>query len=136
AILLQIEGFRQFGSGILASAGIAGIVIGLAAQRTLGNLIAGFQIALAQPIRLDDVVIVEGQWGRIEEITLTYVVVVIWDQRRLVVPISYFVTNPIENWTRQTAQILGTVFMHVDYTAPLPAMRDELKRLVADHADW
>jgi small-conductance mechanosensitive channel len=136
AILLQFDGFRQFGRGLLASAGIASIVIGFAAQRTLGNLIAGFQIAITQPIRLDDVVVVENEWGRVEEITLTYVVVKIWDDRRLVLPISYFLEHPFTNWTRRTAEILGTVFLHVDYSVPLDALREELGRLVKDHEDW
>ncbi|NGP53746.1 mechanosensitive ion channel domain-containing protein [Thioalkalivibrio sp. XN8] len=136
AILLQFDGFRQFGQGLLASAGIASLVIGFAAQRTLGNLIAGFQIALTQPIRLDDVVVVENEWGRIEEITLTYVVVKIWDERRLVLPISYFLENPFTNWTRSSAEILGTVFLHVDYTVPVDALRAELERLVRGHEDW
>jgi small-conductance mechanosensitive channel len=136
AILLQFEGLRQFGGAILASAGIAGIVIGFAAQRTLGNLIAGFQIALTQPIRLDDVVIVEGEWGKIEEITLTYVVVAIWDQRRLIVPIAWFIDHPFENWTRTRADILGTVFLHVDYTVPLEPLREKVKELVTGHPDW
>ena len=136
AILLQFDGFRQFGRGLLASAGIASIVIGLAAQRTLGNLIAGFQIAITQPIRLDDVVVVENEWGRIEEITLTYVVVRIWDERRLILPISYFLEKPFTNWTRRTSEILGTVFLHVDYTVPIDALREELARLVDGHEDW
>ena len=136
AILLQFDGFRQFGRGLLASAGIASLVIGFAAQRTLGNLIAGFQIAITQPIRLDDVVVVENEWGRIEEITLTYVVVKIWDERRLVLPISYFLEKPFTNWTRQTSEILGTVFLHVDYSVPLDALRAELDKLVKDHEDW
>jgi small-conductance mechanosensitive channel len=136
AILLQFEGFRQFGRGLLASAGIASIVIGFAAQRTLGNLIAGFQIAITQPIRLDDVVVVENEWGRIEEITLAYVVVKIWDDRRLVLPISYFLEHPFTNWTRRNSQILGTVFLHVDYSVPMDALREELNRLVKGHKDW
>jgi small-conductance mechanosensitive channel len=136
AILLQFEGFHQFGRGLLASAGIASVVIGFAAQRTLGNLIAGFQIAITQPIRLDDVVVVENEWGRIEEITLSYVVVRIWDDRRLVLPISYFLENPFTNWTRRTAEILGTVFLHVDYSVPLEALRTRLNELVQDHPDW
>ncbi|MFU8822033.1 MAG: mechanosensitive ion channel family protein [Gammaproteobacteria bacterium] len=136
AILLQFDGFRQFGQGLLASAGIASIVLGFAAQRTLGNLIAGFQIAITQPIRLDDVVVVENEWGRIEEITLTYVVVKIWDDRRLVLPISYFLEHPFTNWTRRTAEILGTVFLHVDYSVPLDALRTELDKLVKGHEDW
>ena len=136
AILLQFDGFRQFGQGLLASAGIASLVIGFAAQKTLGNLIAGFQIAMTQPIRLDDVVVVENEWGRIEEITLTYVVVKIWDERRLVLPISYFLEHPFTNWTRRSAQILGTVFLHVDYTVPVDEVRAELQRLVQDHEEW
>lgn len=136
AILLQFDGFRQFGRGLLASAGIASLVIGFAAQRTLGNLIAGFQIAITQPIRLDDVVVVENEWGRIEEITLTYVVVRIWDERRLVLPISYFLEKPFTNWTRTSSQILGTVFLHVDYSVPLDALRTRLKELVENHEDW
>jgi small-conductance mechanosensitive channel len=136
AILLQFDGFRQFGRGLLASAGIASLVIGFAAQRTLGNLIAGFQIAITQPIRLDDVVVVENEWGRIEEITLTYVVVRIWDERRLVLPISHFLEKPFTNWTRTSSQILGTVFLHVDYSVPLDALRAKLKELVESHEDW
>jgi small-conductance mechanosensitive channel len=136
AVLLQFEGFRQFGQGLLASAGIASIVLGFAAQRTLGNLIAGFQIAITQPIRLDDVVVVEGEWGRIEEITLTYVVVHIWDDRRLILPISYFLEKPFTNWTRKTSQILGTIFLHVDYGVPIDVLREELKRIVANDSDW
>jgi len=136
AVLLQFESFRQFGQGLLASAGIASIVLGFAAQRTLGNLIAGFQIALTQPIRLDDVVVVEGEWGRIEEITLTYVVVRIWDDRRLILPISYFLEKPFTNWTRKTSQILGTVFLHVDYGVPIDVLREELKRIVAEDSNW
>ena len=136
AVLLQIEAFRQFGAGLLASAGIASIVLGFAAQRTLGNLIAGFQIALAQPIRLDDVVVIENEWGRIEEITLTYVIVHIWDERRLVLPISWFLENPFTNWTRRTSELLGTVYLYVDFTAPVAALRDRLAELVENHPDW
>ncbi|MEX2400920.1 MAG: mechanosensitive ion channel domain-containing protein [Rhodothermales bacterium] len=136
AVLLRFEGFRRLGTGLLASAGIVGIIVGFAAQRTLGNLLAGFQIAITQPIRVDDVVVVEGEWGRIEEITLTYVVVRVWDQRRLVLPISYFLERPFQNWTRTTAEILGTVFLHVDYTVPFDAVRDELHRLLQESPHW
>jgi small-conductance mechanosensitive channel len=111
-------------------------VIGFAAQRTIANLFAGFQLALTQPIRIDDVVIVEGEWGRIEEITLTYVVVRIWDLRRLILPLSYFIEQPFQNWTRQAADILGTVFIYTDYTIPVQAVRDELKRIVAKSSAW
>lgn len=136
AALLRFEGFRQLGTGILASAGVAGIILGFAAQRVLGNLLAGFQIAVTQPFRVDDVVVVEGEWGRIEEITLTYVVVRIWDLRRLVLPISHFLEQPFENWTRTSAAILGTAYFHLDHRVPVEAVRDELKRIVADSPDW
>jgi small-conductance mechanosensitive channel len=135
-VLMSFEGFRELGAGILASAGVAGLVVGFAAQKTLGNLLAGIQIAITQPIRIDDVVIVEGEWGRIEEITLTYVVVRIWDLRRLVLPIDYFIEKPFENWTRISADILGTVFLYVDYTVPVDAIRAELERIVQSSTDW
>ncbi len=135
-VLMTFETFRTVGTGLLASAGIAGLILGLAAQKTLGNLLAGFQIALTQPIRLDDVVVVEGEWGRVEEITLTYVVVRIWDLRRLVLPISYFIERPFQNWTRTSATILGTVFLHVDYTVPLDAVRNELRKQLEASPHW
>lgn len=135
-ILMTFDRVRQLGTAILASAGIAGIVLGLAAQKTLGNLIAGLQIAFTQPIRIDDVVIVEGEWGRIEDITLTYVVVKIWDLRRLVVPITYFVEHPFQNWTRISADLLGAVLLHVDYTVPLEAVRAELQRILDATELW
>ena len=115
SILMTFDKVRQIGVSILASAGIAGIIIGFAAQRSLATLIAGIQIAVTQPIRIDDVVIVENEWGRVEEITLTYVVVNIWDQRRLILPITYFIEKPFQNWTRTTAELLGTVFIYADY---------------------
>lgn len=127
---------RTLGASLLASAGIAGLVLGFAAQQTLANLIAGIQIALAEPIRLDDVVVVEGEWGRIEEITFTYVVVRSWDQRRLVLPISYFTQTPFENWTRQRADLVGAVSLHVDYSAPLGELREELERAVNESPLW
>jgi small-conductance mechanosensitive channel len=136
SMLMVFDSVRQFGASILASAGIAGVVIGFAAQRSIATLLAGFQIALTQPIRLDDVVIVEGEWGRIEEITLTYVVVRIWDLRRLVVPITYFIEQPFQNWTRSSAAILGTVFFHADYTMPIDALRAELTRLLGASRYW
>ena len=129
AILMQFERFRMLGGTMLASAGVLSIVLGISAQKTFGAIIAGIQIALTHPINLDDVVIVEGEWGRIEEITLTYVVVKIWDQRRLIVPITYFTETPFQNWTKKSAEILGSVFLHVDYTTPLDPLREELKRL-------
>lgn len=135
-ILLSFERFQELGAGLLASAGIAGIVLGIAAQKTLGNLLAGFQIAWTQPIRVDDVVIVEGEWGRIEEITLTYAVVCIWDQRRLVVPINHFIEKPIENWTRTSSDLLGTVFLYCDYEVDFDAIREELTRICEESDFW
>jgi small-conductance mechanosensitive channel len=136
SMLMVFQSVRQFGTAIIASAGVAGIIIGFAAQKTIATLLAGFQIALTQPIRIDDVVIVENEWGRIEEITLTYVVVRIWDLRRLVLPITYFIEKPFQNWTRTSADILGTVFLHVDYDVPLEALRQELTRILKASALW
>jgi small-conductance mechanosensitive channel len=136
SMLMVFDSVRQFGASILASAGIAGIVIGFAAQRSIATLLAGFQIALTQPIRLDDVVIVENEWGRIEDITLTYVVVRVWDLRRLVVPITYFIEQPFQNWTRSSADIRGTVFIYVDYGVPHEALRGELTRLLEASRYW
>ena len=135
-VLMTLPKVRQLGTTILASAGIVGIVVGMAAQRTIGTFIAGLQIAFTQPIRVDDVVIVENEWGRIEEITLTYVVVRIWDLRRLVVPITYFIEKPFQNWTRTTADILGTVFIYVDYTVPVEAVRRQLKNILDNSQLW
>jgi len=135
-MLMTFPKVRQLGTTILASAGIIGIVVGMAAQRTIGTFIAGLQIAFTQPIRVDDVVIVENEWGRIEEITLTYVVVRIWDLRRLVVPITYFIEKPFQNWTRVTADILGTIYLYVDYTVPIDAIRKELQRLLKKSELW
>lgn len=135
-MLMTFEKVRQLGTTILASAGIIGIVVGMAAQRTIGTFIAGLQIAFTQPIRIDDVVIVENEWGRIEEITLTYVVVKIWDLRRLVVPITYFIEKPFQNWTRATADLLGTVYIYVDYTVPVEVVRAELQNILKDCQLW
>ena len=136
SILMLFEEVRQFGTSILASAGVLGIIIGFAAQKTISNLFAGFQIAMTQPIRLDDVVIVEGEWGRVEEITLTYVIIHIWDDRRLVVPLSYFIEKPFQNWTRASAQLLGSVFVWVDYTMPLEEVRKALKEIIEPNPLW
>lgn len=136
SLLMQFEAVRQLGTSLLASAGVASLVLGIAAQRTLANLLAGVQIALTQPIRLDDVVIVEGEWGRIEDITLTYVVVALWDQRRLVVPISYFIEKPFQNWTRTSAEILGTVTLRARHGIPVDEVRTELQRLVHGDPRW
>lgn len=127
---------QQIGKTLLASAGIIGIVVGMAAQKTIGTVIAGLQIAFTQPIRLDDVVIVESEWGRIEDISLTYVVVRIWDQRRLIVPVTYFIEKPFQNWTRTTAELLGTVFLYTDYTVPVDAVRQALQDILDKAPQW
>lgn len=136
AALMTVPHVRQIGASLLASAGLAGLAVGLAAKPVLSNLIAGLQIALTQPIRLDDVVIIEGEWGRIEEITGTYVVVKIWDERRLVVPLNWFMENPFQNWTRSSADIIGTVFLWLDYRIPLGPLREELTRLCEQAPEW
>ncbi|MDA8173168.1 MAG: mechanosensitive ion channel [Nitrospiraceae bacterium] len=135
-ILLGFEEFRQIGATLLASAGLIGLVVGIAARSTVGNLIAGIQIALAQPIRLEDVVIVENEWGWIEEITLTYVVVRIWDLRRLVLPISYFIEKPFQNWTLTSPDLMGTVGIFTDYTVPVQEIREELTRILKESRLW
>ena len=135
-ILMSFDGIRKIGVSLIASAGVAGIIIGFAAQRAIGTILAGIQIALSQPIRLDDVVIVENEWGRIEEINLTYVVVAIWDKRRLVLPTTYFIEKPFQNWTRTTAEILGTVFIYADYTLPVDAVRKELDKILENTEHW
>lgn len=124
--LTSIPAVRAMGLSLFASAGVAGIVIGLAAQPTISNLIAGIQIALTQPIRIGDVVVVENEWGRIEEISSTYVVVAVWDERRLILPLSYFLQKPFQNWTRQSSQLLQSVILYVDYSLPVAALRDHL----------
>jgi small-conductance mechanosensitive channel len=134
--LMMFEEVRRVGTSILASAGVLGVIIGFAAQKTIANLFAGFQLAMTQPIRLDDVVIVESEWGRVEEITLTYVVVHIWDDRRLVVPLSYFIEKPFQNWTRVSANLLGSVFFWTDYTLPVPELRSMVRQVVENCADW
>lgn len=135
-VLMTFENIRKIGVSLLASAGVAGIIIGFAAQRSISTIIAGIQIAFTQPIRLEDVVIVEGEWGRIEEIGLTYVVVRIWDQRRLVVPINYFIEQPFQNWTRTSSELLGTVFLYVDYAVNLEEMRRFLQDTVKNNPLW
>ena len=135
-MLMTFPSIREVGATLFASAGLAGLVAGMAARPALANLIAGVQIALSRPIRLDDVVIVEGEWGWIEEITTTFVVVRIWDQRRLVVPLSYFMEKPFQNWTRQTADILGTAFVYTDYSVPVDEVRQELHRILELSDDW
>nr|WP_294894973.1 mechanosensitive ion channel domain-containing protein [uncultured Pedobacter sp.] len=136
AILFSFDGMRRIGAGLLTGVGVSGIIIGFAAQKSLSNLLAGFQIAFTQPIRIDDVLVVEGEWGRVEEITLTYVVLHIWDQRRLILPINYFIEKPFQNWTRVTAEILGTVFIYADYSLPLDKLRAEFSRLLSLNPLW
>lgn len=135
-VLLSFESMRKIGTGLLTGVGIGGIIIGFAAQKSLGNLLAGFQIAFTQPIRIDDVLIVEGEWGRVEEITLTYVVVSIWDQRRLILPITYFIEKPFQNWTRVSSELLGTVFLYLDYNTPIQPLREKLTEILNSSSYW
>jgi small-conductance mechanosensitive channel len=135
-MLLTFPSARAAGTSILASAGVISIVAGLAAQTSLANIFAGFQLAFTDAIRVDDVVVIEEEWGRIEEITLTYVVVHVWDDRRLVLPSTYFTTTPFQNWTRKESAVLGSVEMDVDWTVPLDRMRAELDRLIEGNELW
>ncbi|MCG2623298.1 mechanosensitive ion channel family protein [Arthrobacter sp. I2-34] len=135
-VLLTIPQVRALGAGILASAGVLSVVAGLAAQSSLTNVFAGMQLAFTDAIRVDDVVVVEKQWGTVEEITMTYVVVHIWDDRRLILPSTYFTTTPFENWTRQTAALLGTVELDVDWRVPVDELRAQLKTVVEDTGLW
>jgi small-conductance mechanosensitive channel len=134
--LMTFPGARQLGASLLASAGVVGIIGGIAARPVFSNLIAGLQLALSQPIRLDDVLIVKGEWGRVEEITGTYVVMKLWDERRLIVPLQWFIENPFENWTRTSSQILGTVLLYVDFATPMEPLRTELDRIVHQTPEW
>ncbi len=135
-ILLSFPNLRKIGAGLLTGVGISSVIIGFAAQQSLSNFLAGLQIAFTQPIRIDDAVIVEGEWGKIEEITLTYVVVQIWDQRRLILPIKYFIEKPFQNWTRTSSEILGTVFVYADYSIPIDRIREELTRILESNPLW
>ncbi len=134
--LFRDSAIWHYGAGLLASAGLASLVLATAAKSTASNLLAGLQIALTEPIRLDDVVIVEGEWGRIEEITTTYVIVAIWDYRRLVVPLTYFIEKPFQNWTREHADLMGTAFLYVDYSVPVEALRAEFTRMLEASPLW
>jgi len=134
--LMLFPDVRQIGTALLASAGLAGLIAGIAARPVLASLIAGLQIALTQPIRLDDVVIMENEWGRVEEITATYVVVKVWDERRLIVPLQWVIEHPFQNWTRTKSQLLGTVFVWVDYCTPLAPLRAELERICRAASEW
>lgn len=134
--LMTIAEVRQWGVSLLASAGVVGIIAGLALQPFLTNLVAGIQIATAQPIRIDDAVIVEGEWGTVEEITSTYVVVKLWDWRRMILPLSYFIERPFQNWTRETSRLIGTALLYVDYAAPMDRLRAELERICKASPLW
>ena len=135
-VLMTFETVRQIGVSILASAGLAGIVIGFAAQRSLQTLIAGIQIAITQPVRLGDIVVVENENGRVEEITLTYVVVRLWDERRIIVPITWFIDKPFQNWTRSSLELTGAVLLRVGYHVPVDEARREFERIVARSPLW
>jgi small-conductance mechanosensitive channel len=135
-MLTAIPVVRTIGFSLFASAGVAGIVAGIAARPVLANLFAGLQIAIAQPIRIGDAVLVEGEWGHIEEITASYVVVELWDQRRLVVPLSYFLERPFQNWTMQSPQIVQPVHFYLDYTVPVDELREEVRRILGATPLW
>jgi small-conductance mechanosensitive channel len=135
-MLMTIPAVRHVGVSLLASAGLAGLIVGMAARSTLSNLIAGIQVALTQPIRLEDAIVLESEWGWIEEINTTYVVVRLWDLRRLIVPLSYFIEKPFQNWTRTTAEILGSVMIYADYTVPVEELREELLRILKTTELW
>src|SRR5207245_202432 len=135
-MLTTFPSARVLGASLLASAGVAGLVIGVAGRSIIGNLLAGVQILFSEPIRLDDVVVVKGEWGRVEEITFTYVIVRIWDDRRLSLPVSYFIDTPFENWTHTGASLLATVLMQVDFLVPVAAVREELERILQRSKLW
>jgi small-conductance mechanosensitive channel len=136
AMLTTFEGARAMGTTLLASAGIVGVVVGVAARPTVSNLVAGLQIFFSEPLRVDDVVVIEGEWGRVEEIRLTYIVVRLWDERRLVVPLMYILDHPFQNWTRQTSHIMAAVYMAADYTTPVDDLRQELGRILEASELW
>jgi small-conductance mechanosensitive channel len=136
AILMTFPSIRNVGAGLFASAGVAGLVLGMAARPTLGNLIAGIQIALSEPIRIDDAVVVEGQSGRVVEVNTTYVVIRLSDLRHMIVPISYFIEKPFENWTRYSSDMIGAVFLYLDYTVPVEQLREHYKTLLQSSPLW
>jgi small-conductance mechanosensitive channel len=135
-ILMGFPHVRRLGTSLLASAGLAGLIVGIAAQRSMGNLFAGLQVAFTQPVRIGDAVVVEGEWGTVDEIALTYVVVKLWDLRNLVLPINYFIEKPFQNWTRNSTNLLGTVYLFVDFCAPLAKMREQLRTIVGASPLW
>jgi small-conductance mechanosensitive channel len=134
--LMTFDAVREYGVSIFASAGVAGIALGLAAKPLLGNLIAGVQIAITQPIRIEDVVIIEGEFGWVEEFTSTYVVIRIWDWRRIIVPLGYFLENPFQNWTRASASLIGSAYFHLDHRTPIPPLRAKLEEIVKSSSAW
>lgn len=136
AALMTFPAVQQYGVSVLASAGVAGIVLGLALQPMLKNIFAGIQLAITQPIRIDDALIVEGEWGNVEEITATYVVVKLWDWRRMILPLSYFIENPFQNWTRESAALIGTVMIYLDYAVPVAVIRKKAEEIAAASALW
>lgn len=136
AALMTFPAVRQYGVSLLAAGGAAGIMVGLALQPVLKNLFAGIQLALTQPIRIDDALIVEGGWGNVEEITATYVVIRVWDWRRLVVPLSYFIEQPFQNWTRESAELIGTVMLYLDHTADVAAIRERAEAITKADPLW
>jgi small-conductance mechanosensitive channel len=136
AALMTFESVQHMGASLLASAGVGGLILGFAARPVLSNLLAGMQIALTQPFRIDDVLYVQGEWCWVEEVTATYVVLRVWDLRRLVVPLQWFIENPFQNWSRNTAELLGTVFIWVDYTMPVEPLRQEFTRLLNESGLW
>jgi len=135
-VLVQFDVLRSVGVSLLASAGVAGIVFGLAAQRSIGTLLAGIQFSITQPVRLGDQIVIESEFGTIEELTLSYAVVKLWDQRRLIVPIAHFLEEPFQNWTRMTPELVGAVSMHVDYSAPIELIRREALAYIQQHPMW
>ncbi|MGK6312031.1 mechanosensitive ion channel family protein [Neorhizobium sp. DT-125] len=136
AMLMTFPTVQQYGVSLLASAGVAGIVLGLALQPVLKNLLAGIQLAITQPIRIDDALIVEGEWGNVEEITSTYVVVKLWDWRRMILPLSYFMEKPFQNWTRESSALIGTVMIYLDYSVPVGVVRRKAEEIAAASKLW
>jgi small-conductance mechanosensitive channel len=136
AMLMTFDNVRQYGVSLLASAGAAGLVVGLALQPVLKNIFAGIQLAVTQPIRIDDALLVEGEWGNVEEITSTYVVMRLWDWRRMILPLSYFIEKPFQNWTRDNAALIGSVMIYLDYEAPIDAVRAEVERIARSTPLW
>ena len=136
AILMTFEGVRKVGISLLASAGIFGVILGFSAQKLIGTVLSGIQIAWAQPVRIGDVVVISGHWGKVEEITLTHITLKIWDNRQLVVPINWIIENPFENWTKLNSELNGSVFIYVDYSMPIEPMREELTRIVNSSKFW